>query len=402
MIDQAIYEVYQRDKKVFIPDFGAIIYSEVTDNIDFNDLLTFDDGKVIGEIQKQEQMAEEDAKYELNEYVENIKRELNQGQLHFFKGIGYLSKDPHGVYSIQKTAPSSDLIDEDEPKDVDQEKPSKSQVETVESTFPTDDDVDQVNEKKKDEEQPVNDAPEIDLLEEPANRDRVESTPIDEVNTQEESTFSYKPILSEEDENVQDYYKRKEQFYTPPKRRNRFVTAILVVVLLSLILFIAYFFINNQDLHVPWDDQQVQQTQISNTTSLETSTNNDKEASKEVLASIDQDNDTPKNVGSAKSKDSDAKINQEASPNLKTSASRETISDQNKVYSLIMGSFKDEENADKLRQRLLKQGIDANIFRRRNSFYFVGIEDINGKANAVKRLEEVKKQQPSAWIIKKL
>ena len=53
MIDQSINEVFQRDKKVFIPDFGAIIYSEITDSIDFNNLLTFDDGKVIAEIQIQ-------------------------------------------------------------------------------------------------------------------------------------------------------------------------------------------------------------------------------------------------------------------------------------------------------------------------------------------------------------
>ena len=58
MIDRCIFEVYNRDKKVFIPDFGAIIYSEYNDQIDFNDLLTFDDGKVVEEIQKPEAPAD--------------------------------------------------------------------------------------------------------------------------------------------------------------------------------------------------------------------------------------------------------------------------------------------------------------------------------------------------------
>ena len=62
MIDQAIYKVFKRDKKVIIPDFGAFIHSEITDTADFNALLNFDDGKIIAQIQKQQNLSEEDSK----------------------------------------------------------------------------------------------------------------------------------------------------------------------------------------------------------------------------------------------------------------------------------------------------------------------------------------------------
>jgi hypothetical protein len=77
MIDQAINEVYKRDQKVFIPDFGAIFYSEASDSIDFNELLTFDDGKLIAEIQKQEYLSEEDARRALEEYLVSVKSTLD-------------------------------------------------------------------------------------------------------------------------------------------------------------------------------------------------------------------------------------------------------------------------------------------------------------------------------------
>ena len=61
MIDQAINEVFQREKKVFVPDFGAFIYSEGTETIDFNAHLNFDDGKVISEIQEEKNQESEPA-----------------------------------------------------------------------------------------------------------------------------------------------------------------------------------------------------------------------------------------------------------------------------------------------------------------------------------------------------
>jgi hypothetical protein len=72
--------------------------------------------------------------------------------------------------------------------------------------------------------------------------------------------------------------------------------------------------------------------------------------------------------------------------------------DEQKTFSLILGSFKVERNADKFRQRLQSRGINVEKFRGLKGYYFVGIEKIEGKSNAVKRLEEFKKNDPSAWI----
>ena len=76
--------------------------------------MTFDNGKVIAEIQKQQSLPEEEARYVLSEYVQQIKDTLSQGNLHFFEGIGYLAKDAQGFYSIQETMSSTNLINEEE------------------------------------------------------------------------------------------------------------------------------------------------------------------------------------------------------------------------------------------------------------------------------------------------
>jgi hypothetical protein len=52
-----------------------------------------------------------------------------------------------------------------------------------------------------------------------------------------------------------------------------------------------------------------------------------------------------------------------------------------------MGSFKVESNADKYLRRLNSRGLVVDKFKGLNSFYFVGIQKIEGKSNAVRQLE---------------
>ena len=107
MIDPSIYKIYKEEKKVFIPDFGAIIYSEATDSIDFNELLTFDDGKVIEEIQSRQKSGKREARKALKAHIEKVKSKLDDGKTHLIRGLGYLYKDESGAYAIQKDKPGS-------------------------------------------------------------------------------------------------------------------------------------------------------------------------------------------------------------------------------------------------------------------------------------------------------
>jgi len=434
MIDQSIHEVYQRDKKVFIPDFGAIIYSEVTDKIDFNDLLTFDDGKIIAEMQKQQQISEEEARNELDEYVQRVKSALNQGQLHFFAGIGYLSKDSQGSYAIEKATSTTD--DQSEAKEPEPAKAKKKQIkkptsksvkkprtktkkevivnEAVKGDEPvSEEEIDQV--PLKDQIEPIAEE-EVDLEslkdqaepvmdEELPNDANVELEAEEELlNVEEDDTFMYNPILSEEDENVQEYYKRKEKLNNQGKKRSTFATVMWILLPIILVAIAAFYYFNYYNSANAENKEEVKESNLSKSTSdeIKAVTPEEQMQTAQAVAEVKNENKAAGKTNEPDVPQTNKQKNPVASPAVSNSSKvSQTSSGQNKIYSLILGSFKVEDNADKFHQRLQEQGKDVSKFQLGNAFYFVGFEYIEGKSNAVQMLTEFQVEEPTAWIIRK-
>ena len=459
MIEHSIYEVYQRDKKVFIPEFGAFIYSEITDSIDFNDLLTFDDGKVITEIQNQQDLPEEEARNALIEYVQHVKNTLDLGNSHFFEGIGYLTKDDQGLFSINESMSSPDLISEEEaqePQPIDvtenqesleddtnisdnsQEKENREEQDDLEtSSIPTIEDLDEgrtddensatETEEEAQEPQPIDVKEDQEPLEDDTNisdnsqekenreeQDDLETSSIptkvdldeeqtddensatetseEELNTQQDKAFSHSPIISEEDEDVQQYYERKEEFYGHDDTRSPLKTAMWIVIPIILMVSAGFYYFTYYNSGKIQDKDELQQSKLSHSLSTETPV--------EIVAPEAQARDDKKNENEINSRPKNADTSG-SGQQTKPDDSSSTIG-QNKIYSLILGSFKVEDNADKLLQQLRKQGMEVEKFQRGNRVHFVGFENIEGKSNAVKLLTENKEKTADAWIIKKL
>ena len=140
------------------------------------------------------------------------------------------------------------------------------------------------------------------------------------------------------------------------------------------------------------DKNELQQSKLSNSSSTVTPI--------EIVAPEAQVRDDKKNENEISSRPKNA----DTSPSGKQTKPDDSSSaiGQNKIYSLILGSFKVEDNADKLAQQLREQGMEVGKFQRGTSFHFVGFEHIEGKSNAVKQLTEIKEKEPDAWIIRKL
>ena len=60
-----------------------------------------------------------------------------------------------------------------------------------------------------------------------------------------------------------------------------------------------------------------------------------------------------------------------------------------------------ESNADNYARSLNERGMDVDKFEGFNDFYFVGIEQIDGKEKALEQLGEARSLEPTAWIIRK-
>jgi len=401
MIDQCIFDVYQRDKKVFLPDFGAIIYTEFNDSIDFNDLLTFDDGKVVEEIQKQESLSEEEARNALEEYIQDIKDTLGKGKLHYIGGIGYLSKDENDNYFIEKSKPTTE---DHSPKKSSSKAKTKSSKKKSESS---DHQSTKPEVKKKEPKPPVDD----DI---PNPFDEKDTTEPEAFPQNDDALLSYigdekeieKPIISGEeteydieedntfssfstDDNVYNEEELKEDENT--ERKNSSSKKVLWIAFFVIILSIGGFYLYriflapqpNDDKELLVSNEEPKKEQI---TSKPISNSEQNDGSTETTSSFESGKEKLK----ALSNDSEA--------TRFTEDSELIDDDEQKTFSLILGSFKVERNADKFRQRLQSRGINVEKFRGIKGYYFVGIEKIEGKSNAVRRLEEFKKNDPSAWI----
>ncbi len=351
MIDQCIYEVYQRDKKVFIPDFGAIIYSEFNDDINFNEHLTFDDGKVVAEIQKKDFMSEEEARKVLDEYVQEIKNSLGQGKLHFFGGIGYLSKDENGSFFLQK-----------------------SKSEKMESA-------------------PENDVPSA----ENSPFDPIEEYTPFELTKEEESSPPWSEAYSDDSGYAaEDNFSDSEETYTSTapeeqeamgavyhehKKQNSLKTVFWIMIPVLLLAAGAYYYFN---FYQEGDHQSLPETISEALGYKEAST-----SSEEVGTEAD-------NSSSVKE---DSQLAQTTSSDTHIIDTPDETDNESKTYCLVFGSFKVERNADRYEQRLLSRGIDVKKFKGKDNFYFVGVDQIKGKTKAVKILTETRQKYPDAWII---
>jgi cell division septation protein DedD len=70
-------------------------------------------------------------------------------------------------------------------------------------------------------------------------------------------------------------------------------------------------------------------------------------------------------------------------------------------YHIIVGSFKDAENAQQLKQRLVGEGYEAEVLAGANSYYRVSADHFPLKAEAVSALASIRGQLAfkSAWIL---
>lgn len=392
MIDPCIYKVYKQDLKVFIPDFGAIIYSEATDSIDFNDLLTFDDGKVVEEIKSRKKTSKKVAEKALKEHVDDLKGKLDAGKSHLIRGLGYLFKDEAGSYAIQKKKPDLQTIKEKkvEEEQSEEEIITSQQIESFEAEENTKEPDPETDPTHVDEFDSDDIKPDLiigsELMDE-ENADFAEKQ--EDTFESEEQAYSYKPLLSEEDEDVQEYYKRKEEYDQDDKNRKPlfYSIAAIVIILLLAAATLYYFKFYSEDNISSTEMASMTSSNISQSDDNQIDNNSDQETIQESASEIRSDKE-------------EQTISHEPVDEISSTSSSVQTAPHDKLYSLILGSFKVESNAHNYHAYLTNQGKDVSIFYRTGSFHFVGFEQISGKSNALKLLAVMREEEPTAWIIR--
>ena len=399
MIDNAIFKIYQQDKKVFIPDFGAIIYSEFSDTIDFNPHLNFDDGKIVTEIQKQESISEEEAKSELEEYIINLNANLDAKGTFYLGGIGYFSKGEDGTITVAASMSEPVFINDEgmdsggiEEKEMEEESENSDALNAAEDDSLSDeledgnDEISMAQEERGvDEEimlkEEVFTANEQDAMDDLHNSPG-ELESIDESDNEEESVEP--EYLYQADEVDSPHFEEADEL--SDKKRSSILIALVAILALAILAVPLYLFVLRP---TGTDEVRVQESTMP---------------ANEINANIDpeQSNREGDNI----KKESELSTEELEKPKTILTASSaessESARSSQKTYSLILGSFKVENNADNFELHLNQKGMDVNKFHRGGSFYFVGIEQIQGKSKAVEMLVRLRKEEePTAWIIRK-
>lgn len=468
LIDNSISAVFQRDKKVFIPDFGALIFSEFNNEIDFNTHLNFDDGKILAEIQRQEAVSDEEARGLLEDYIEQVKANLAQNGTHYIGGIGYINKGDDDSYTISSSIseelliePKSADVEEKEEKEEKKEpaKPTKArkkptarkprqprkkkeaaavvdQVEKLESpNSENNEENEETSKVSKEEEIPlatITEEPDVvkeeeSVLPDPQTEDQdanpgkdheieSETKVEDEVKEEDEDSkdelsdpFTFQDeqesetfqsieddsFSSDEDDYFQQFDENSE---SKGKNRKPLWIAIAAVVVLIIIAVPLYLFV----FHADQGDAMAK-----------VSSENDVSLVKEIKEPVNEEVADQLQSSIEESTTANEDVNEtQAGTKTETAVSSSSQVSQvssnagmgnEKLYSLILGSFKVESNADNFEQYLNEKGIHATKFQRENAFHFVGIEEIRGKSNAIELLGTLREEEePTAWIIKKL
>ncbi|MCG8306378.1 MAG: SPOR domain-containing protein [Cytophagales bacterium] len=392
MIGQSIQAVYQRDKKVFIPEFGAFFYSEATNRLDFNDLLTFDDGKIIREIQKQQTLSEEEARSTLDKYVQKIRNILEYKKSYLFEGIGTLVKQEDGTLAIDRNEDASGAAATfegrvPEPIDIHEHSGPKHETDSLENYADTSQQIDsQRNDDFRLTQNSRRSEP-VRKKKPPVQKGPAKKEPVNK-------TLHYNPFLSDADENVQEYYRRKEKYHKKLEKRNPLVTALWFIIPIVLLALAALYYFKYDQINAYvarfqeyniFDGDRQRQANAS---------------SPSARPANPESNVVPGNSDTPGAYETGGNTSDKAVKTIED-ASKSKISSTD-LYSLVLGSFKNEENANQLIIEWKNRGLDeVDKFQGSNGYFFVGIENIEGKNKANELLSSVRQKEPSAWIMKK-
>ncbi len=109
-MEKYILELVKENNRVIIPNFGAFIISkEKGDSILFNNFLSFNDGLLVNYIAEKKGVDTIVATDEVFEYVDNLKRDLDETGHYIISGLGEFKKDENGILRFQQAEISKDV-----------------------------------------------------------------------------------------------------------------------------------------------------------------------------------------------------------------------------------------------------------------------------------------------------
>ncbi|MCW3785073.1 SPOR domain-containing protein [Plebeiibacterium sediminum] len=372
-MEKYISELIKENNRVIIPNFGAFIISKENGlSILFNNFLSFNDGLLVNYIAEQKGIDTIVATDQVFNYVDNLKKELDEKGIYSIDKLGVFKKDENGILRFQQ---ASDFAEELNSEELTKKEPSEFVNE------------DTVEVKKEtvlldiDDDSEITDAPEEEKIKEDTSVEKVEEKePVFTIDKEEEKLIKEEkvpvsvttpPIPKEQPkvkpatpkEKVVNKYAQKT---IKEKKRKDIITFVVIALLVILCIAVYFVFFNNSK------KVKVKTTPIK------------------VEKPIKQE---PVVIDSAKV------VKEEPVEQIETPVQPEIS--KSKDFYIIVGSFKKQENAENYVNKLKDLGFtNAEIIPKGNMFLVSADSDASYRVIEARQQEILEKDRLESWLYK--
>ncbi len=146
-MNNLILELLNNNERVIIPDFGAFMKKKDTDVIYFNEYLKFNDGLLLDFLTEKENIEKPVAEQKIKDFVELINKQIETEKKFIFEGIGYIVKDEKGKLNFTQDTKATEKTTK---KKAEKQKETKNRKKSEEPAKESKKEKTEKTEKKKD------------------------------------------------------------------------------------------------------------------------------------------------------------------------------------------------------------------------------------------------------------
>ncbi len=373
-MEKYILDLIKENNRVIIPNFGAFIISKENGiSILFNNFLSFNDGLLVNYIAEKKGIDTIVATDQVFDFVDNLKKELDEKGIYNIEKLGVFKKDENGILRFQQASDFGEFSD------------SEQDIKATEETLPLSNE--EANKTKE------------SILLDIDNSSEIIDTPEDEKNKEEITITSNidEPILTiDKEESVEKKEDKEEEIIRPPivkeekvikekpvtntpkkednkyaqkankdKKRKDIITFVIIALLVVLCIAVYFVFFNKK-----------------------------KEVIKPTPIKVEKPiKPEPKPIDTVKIVEKEVK-----EVPVKEIKKPEIVS---KDFYIIVGSFKQQENALKMVDKLKSSGFtNAQIIPKGNMFLVSADSNASYRTIEARQQEILENNKMESWLYK--
>ena len=385
-IDKHLKDLVENNRRIIIPDLGAFLTKEgegQEKSLIFSSFLKYNDGFLEKYVGEKDGISQQEGAEQVKQFVEEVNKTVKARKNYEIPGLGYFYMDDRGSVAFQSKAEEAKekaTVASPAPAKAGTAEPVKpATTKTVPATTPaTEKNVEKVEASQ------------------PATRQTTATATNSSTRT---VNSSYGTSTAK-----REYAAGKESTPPPPpkkKSNNGLLITIIILLLVIILLFASYFVIPSVKEKV---DSLFGLT--GNTTQVDDNTTGVSQPLPQVADSADiTKQPTADSTSQQVSKKDTNTAPTGSKPASTTQASSATTSSNvtptsKDMYYVIVGTFEQQGNAEKLYKECVADGYSAELLPKMGPLYPVSIFKSTDRAESMKVYREAKAKFGDAWVYK--